>query len=104
MMVLHFKTQGQRLELTTAKRPVAKSKRGYLHCVFDLDSEWDGAVVAVSFFEKSGVEHAVLLDSERECPVPDEVTDDNLFRVSLTGNVEGHKITTNKVTVIQEVI
>lgn len=103
-VVISFKVRGQRLERTNTARPVAGSKRGYVTCRFDMDEEWGSAKVAVSFFDKGGTEHAMLMSQEGTCPVPDAVTDGNLFRVQLTGDFGGSRASTNKVAVIQEVL
>ena len=102
MKILEFKIDGQTMTVEPYGRVVAGSK-GYLRARFSFDPSWHGARKAVSFFEKDGTEHPVLMRVD-ECNVPDAVTDGSVFRVSVTGDSNGSRMSTNRVAIIQEVV
>ena len=74
---------------------------GYLRAQFVLSSEWQGCTVVASFWRGSK-EYAVILEND-ECMIPMEVLRGQTFRVSVTGQRNDYRITSNKVLVRQEV-
>lgn len=101
MQTLTFKAEGQRLERTDKLKPVVGSK-GYLRCEFELDEEWDGMNIAVRFITKCCEKAALLEDGA--CMVPDHSARGKWFKVALMGVDDKTVITTNAVTVFQEVL
>lgn len=99
MRVLKFSVNEQKLVYHKDK-PIIIGSKGYLKAAFDLSDEWDGLRVAAQFFDARGNEFAVLLQ-DSQCMVPDAVTQDYFFKVSLIG-VGPYVLTTNKVTIRQE--
>ena len=104
MRTLEFRVRGLRIsyEPDDGPAPVAGSA-GYLRAHFALGPDWRGMKIAASFYDERDVEHAVLLDRQRRCQVPDAVTGCRTFRVSLTGINGDAKIKTNTAKVHQEV-
>lgn len=74
---------------------------GYLRAQFALSSEWQNCTVVASFWRGSK-EYAALLENG-ECMIPTEALKGHTFRVSLTGQRDNYRITTDKVLVRQEV-
>ena len=105
MRTLNLKVEGQKLTLEPLEAPIiGGTKGGYLRLNFSLGSEWSGYNIAVSFWSLDGQETAVRLRPGFPVPVPDELTDDRMFRVSLTGARGDVRITTNKVSIRQRIM
>lgn len=75
--------------------------RNYLKACFSFSQEWDGCVLVASFW-RGGREHAVRI-IDGACEIPPEVLSGMTFSVSVTGQKGDYRITTNRVTVRQEV-
>ena len=74
----------------------------YLTAHFAFSPEWDGCVKCVSFWRGSK-EHAVLLNNDT-CSIPPEALTGATFKVSVIGQRENYRITTNRVAIRQVVI
>lgn len=106
MRTIRFRAEGQTLERASAPgNPIiAGSKGGYLRCKFQVDDEWaDEDMMIAAFYGGDGLEHALVLDDELSCAVPDEVTDFGTWKVALVGVIDTVHIKTNAVAVRQEV-
>lgn len=79
---------------------IVKGSEGYLTAMFVFSREWYGCKIAASFWSGEK-EYAVPVKNGR-CAIPAEALKRNQFYVSLTGVMEGYKITTNKLKVSQE--
>lgn len=105
MRTLKFLVEKQRLK----KNPdcdfsmiVAGSVK-YLKLKFQFSPEWNECKKAVSFWV-GDVEHAVILDENDECYVHEVVTNESVYRISVTGvRPDGYTITSSKWTISQEV-
>lgn len=75
--------------------------RKYLKARFSFSHEWDECTLIASFW-RGGKEYAVRL-KDGECDIPPEVLTGKTFSVSVTGQRGDYRITTNRVTVRQEV-
>lgn len=82
---------------------IVAGTKGYLQAKFLLPREWQGCIIAASFFLLSQ-EYPVILGSDGKCEIPKEALIWDYFDVQLTGinNSKGYKIVTNKVRVEQE--
>ena len=102
MRTLEFRVCGQ--EIAQAQgcdfSGLIKGTKGYLRARFYFDEEWDGCLVAASFFDASGNEHAAQV-VDRMCMIPGEALTGGSFAVRLTGVRRGYRITTGKLTVRQ---
>lgn len=99
MRTLHFSVNEQKL-IYHKDKPIIIGSKGYLKAAFNLTKEWADLRIAAQFFDKHNNEFAVLL-KDNQCMVPDAVTQDYFFKVSLIG-VGPYVLTTNKVTIRQE--
>jgi hypothetical protein len=103
--ILEFEVDKQRL---TKKRScdfshIVSGTVGYLKAKFYFSqSEWEGCKKAASFWIDDK-EHAVLLDNDDTCDIPETALMSDRFSVSVTGLRDGYKITTTKTKVKQEV-
>lgn len=101
MRILNFQVDGQTLTKTGDFSNIIRGSKGYLSCKFKfVGDEWEGCNIAAAFENTSG-EHAVLVDNEGMCNVPDEVTDSSFFRVKVAGVSAEKKLITNKVFISQ---
>jgi hypothetical protein len=76
--------------------------KNYLRAKFTFSSEWRDCVKVASFW-RGEKEYAVLLNSDGTCDIPPEVLPGATFRVSVIGQKQDYRITTNKIVVRQEV-
>ena len=84
-------------EQTLTKKPsspIVRGSKGYLRATFHFSNDWKGFKRIALFYDERGKENAVFIDSADSCPVPDEVTDGNNFRLSVTGILGNRRITT----------
>lgn len=105
MRMLKFVAQGQTLkpDQSCSFSGLYAGTIGYLHAAFQLDGDWNGCKIAVSFWRgHSDEEYAVPL-RDGMCEIPAEVLGGKLFGISLMGVKPGYLIRTNKVFVRQEV-
>ncbi len=97
MRTLLFEVNGQALSKVGDFSGIIRGSKQYLKCEFmRKSSDWfDVGMIAV--FEQNSEKHAVAVQKNGTCMVPDEVTDGSYFKVSVVG-VSGatRKITTNK--------
>ena len=75
--------------------------KNYLKAYFTFSSEWDNCILIASFWRGSK-EYAVVIENNC-CCIPEEVLVGSTFSISITGQNNGYRITTNKVSVNQEV-
>lgn len=103
MRKLIFDVKAQSIEKNKACdfSGLVKGTTGYLKAKFNLSPEWTGCKVAASFW-CLGKEYPAILDSRKECIIPDEALRWDDFSVSLTGMKEGYLITTDRVKVEQK--
>ena len=80
---------------------IVAGTENYLRAKFTFSDEWRDCKKAVSFW-RGEKEHAVLLNNDT-CNIPPEVLVGATFKVSVTGQRNGYRITTNKTIVRQEV-
>lgn len=102
MRTLHFEINGQTLRKIDNFSGIIKGSKQYLKCHFAVkDPEWTGMGI-VAVFENNDGSYAVAVQKDGSCMVPDEVTDDSYFKVSVVGvSGKNKKITTNKELVNQ---
>lgn len=100
--VLKFIVDGQKIKKDSSCdfSGIVRGTSGYLKAKFDVSSEYNGCVIAASFW-CMGKEYAMPL-TNFECNIPNEALVWKNFYVSITGMKNGYKIKTNKVLVLQE--
>ena len=104
MRLLKFKVNGQRI----IKDPecdfgnIVAGTEGYLYAEFSFSKEWNGCK-NIARFIRGGKEHAFILDGTNTCKIPSEVLTGRTFKVGILGCKEGYRITTNDLTIHQEV-
>ena len=76
--------------------------RKYLKARFSFSQEWDECTLVAASFWRGGKEYAIRLKNG-ECDIPSEALTGKTFSVSVTGQRGDYRITTNRVTVRQEV-
>lgn len=97
MRNLNFEVDGQSLRKVGDFSGIIRGSKKYLRCVFSYKgTDWlNMRVIAV--FEHDGNEYAVAVQNDGSSIVPDEVTDESYFKVSLVGVSRNDKrVTTNK--------
>lgn len=103
MRVLEFNVDKQRLkkEESCDFDSIVRGTRKYLHIKFNFSKEWESCYKVVSFWSNEQ-EYAVQLDNDI-CEIPHEVLLESKFKVSVIGGRDdGYRITTNKITIVQE--
>lgn len=80
---------------------IVSGTSNYLTAHFAFSPEWDGCAKCASFWRGSK-EYAVLLRNDM-CRIPPEVLTGATFRVSVVGQFENYRITTNRVVIRQVV-
>lgn len=101
MRNLNFKVTKQILEKVGDFSGLVSGTVGYLTATFEFSEEWDGCLVAASFFDRTGKEYPALIEKGR-CEIPEEVLTYKHFRLKLVGIKNNYKITTNEIKVKQE--
>ena len=81
---------------------IVAGTKNYLRAKFIFSDEWRDCIKVASFW-RGEKEHAVLLNSDGTCDIPTEALTGATFRVSVIGQKDGYRITTNKIVVRQEV-
>ena len=81
---------------------IVAGTENYLRAKFTFSDEWRDCVKVASFW-RGEKEHAVLINGDGTCEIPPEVLTGATFRVSVIGQKQGYRITTNKIIVRQEV-
>lgn len=79
---------------------IAKGTKGYLKALFDFDSDWNGCRKAAVFEKLQTKFPAPIINNE--CMIPEDALTWNYFNVSVVGEREGYRITTNKMEVKQD--
>ena len=103
MRLLKFKVNAQYIQ----KDPycnfdhIVAGTQDYLRAQFTFSPEWQDCILVASFW-RGQTEYAELI-LNGECTIPPEILTGPTFRVSVTGQRGGYRITTNKVLVRQEV-
>ena len=99
MRILKFNIKSQLI----AKDPdcdfsgLVAGTKNYLKAYFTFSSEWDNCILW-----RGSKEYAVVIENNC-CCIPEEVLVGSTFSISITGQNNGYRITTNKVSVNQEV-
>lgn len=101
MRTLYFLVEGQKLRKNGDFSGIVKGSKGYLQCIVNTDTTWDGSRTFAVFTNDKNVESAVEVIGNR-CQVPDDITDESCFCVSFVGVKRNQKIVTNKVLIEQE--
>lgn len=102
MRTLLFNASGQNL----AKSPdcdfagIVSGSKGYLQAAFSFSADWRGCAKAAVFWNYSDQKYYTPI-IQGKCMVPDEVTDRS-FYLSIVGQKEGYRLTTNKAEVSVE--
>ena len=103
MRVLKFNVNAQQI----TKAPecdfsnLVAGTSGYLRAHFTFSPEWDNCVKVAQFW-RGGKDHAVLIKNN-ECEIDPDALTGATFKVSVVGQRDDYRITTNKVIVRQEV-
>lgn len=103
MRLLKFNVYAQRLfaDPECDFSNIIAGTEGYLQAHFTFSSEWDNCVKVASFW-RGEKEHAVLIENGK-CDIPTEVLTGPTFRVSVIGQSDAYRITTNRLLVRQGV-
>ena len=102
MRILPFTVNGQKLAKNGDFSNIIRGTKGYLKCKFDFEDEgWDGCNI-IAIFETKDKEYGELLNADKTCMVPDDVTDFSNFKLALTGVSEKKRISTNKELIEQK--
>ena len=104
MRILRFCVDGQKLQRDPESdfTGIIRGSKGYLQCSFSLSKEWANCKIAASFWRFDEEIDAAPV-SGGNCTIPDSVRDYREFEISLVGDREGYRITTNRVKIEQEV-
>lgn len=103
MRVLEFNVNNQIL----AKNPscdfgnIVPGTEGYLRARFSFSHEWDNCILIARFF-RGNEEHACRI-VDNTCDIPPEVLTGRTFNVSVLGQRDNYRLTTNKILIVQEV-
>lgn len=81
---------------------IVAGTKNYLRAKFTFSDEWRDCVKVASFW-RGEKEYAVLLNSDGTCDIPPEALPGATFRVSVIGQKQDYRITTNKIVVRQGV-
>lgn len=81
---------------------IVAGTKNYLRAKFTFSDEWRDCVKVASFW-RGEKEHAAVLNSDGICDIPPEALTGATFRVSVIGQKQDYRITTNKIVVRQEV-
>ena len=81
---------------------IVAGTENYLRAKFTFSKEWNDCIKVASFW-RGEKEHAVILKHDGTCDIPPEVLTGATFRVSVIGQNDTYRITTNKIVVRQEV-
>lgn len=81
---------------------IVAGTKNYLRAKFTFSDEWTDCIKVASFW-RGEKEEAVMLNKDGACDIPPEILTGATFRVSVTGQKNGYRITTNKILVRQEV-
>ena len=103
MRELRFKVSGQNIikDSNCDFTGIIAGTSNYLYTSFAFDSEWSGAV-KVAVFKRLNDEYPVMIEGDK-CIIPKEALTWRSFKVRVVGQIEKTRITTNFVTVEQEV-
>lgn len=103
MRTLEFIVNAQLLSKSTECNfnHIVSGTSDYLTAHFAFSPEWDGCAKCASFWRGSK-EYAVLLSNDT-CSIPPEVLTGATFKVSIIGQRENYRITTNRVAIRQVV-
>lgn len=104
MRTLKFKIKDQRLSKDGDFSLIVKGTKNYLRCLFTFDDpNWNGLRKIAVFENRKNGESAVFLERDNSCNVPNEVTDENYFKVKVVGaNGSTQQIITNKILISQK--
>ena len=80
---------------------IVAGTRNYLRAHFTFSPEWQDCVKVASFW-RAGKEYAVII-RDNECDIPPEALTGITFSVTVTGQKEQYRITTDRTLVRQEV-
>ena len=103
MRLLNFNVNAQQI----VKDPlcdftgIVAGTRNYLKAYFTFSSEWQGCIKVASFWRGSK-EYAVKIENNM-CDIPYEALTGSTFQLSVTGQNENYRITTNRILIRQEV-
>lgn len=79
---------------------IVRGTKGYLQAEFSFSAEWNGCRKA-AVFTKLGKEYPVPIIGNW-CEIPEEALTRNTFAVSVVGERDNYRITTNKTEVRQD--
>lgn len=102
MRILPFIVSGQKLSKNGDFSNIIRGSKGYLKCKFDFEGDdWDGYNI-IAIFKTKDKEYGELLNADKTCMIPDEVTDFPSFKLSLIGISGDKRIITNKELIEQK--
>ena len=97
MRVLTYKVKGQQLIATGKHSGLIAGTKGYLKAQFEFDDDWKDCVKVASFI--NGNEHAVKLDENNTCLIPNEALTGSTFKVKVEGRrSDSYRIMTGSIT------
>lgn len=80
---------------------IVAGTNNYLQAHFTFSPEWQDCILVASFW-RGGKEHAAFIE-DGKCDIPPEVLVGRTFGISVTGQRDEYRITTNRIIVRQEV-
>lgn len=95
---LNFTVSGQHIKSTNSIEDIVANTSGYLKAKFELDSLYNGLMVA-AVFTAEGKNYALVLGEEKEVVIPREVLRGESFRVGIYGAAGERIITTDTVEI-----
>ena len=103
MRVLKFIVDAQRIyrDPDCDFTNIVSGTQNYLQAYFSFSPEWHDCTLVASFW-RGDKEHAVLIQ-DGLCDIPAEVLTGRTFGLSLIGQRDEYRITTNRIIVRQEV-
>lgn len=103
MRVLKFNVDAQHIhkDSNCDFTNIVAGTQNYLQAHFTFSPEWHDCILVASFW-RGGNEHAVLIQ-DGVCNIPQEALTGRTFSVSVIGQRNDYRLTTNRVIVRQEV-
>ena len=80
---------------------IVAGTQNYLQAEFTFSPEWHDCILVASFW-RGGKEHAALIQ-DGMCEIPAEVLGGRTFGLSIIGQRDDYRITTNRILIRQEV-
>ena len=93
--IIDFNIKGQILTIATGVSDIVANSRNYLKARFNFDDTWTDISNKTVVFDIGSENVMVLLDADNSCKIPNRVSNNSSFKVSIFGD---DRITTNAIS------